>query len=491
MVKIFISYRRADSKKDAGRIYDRLVESFGKQNVFKDVDDIELGADFRGVLREAVAKCDILLAVIGKHWLTVTDDKTGKRRLDNPDDFVRIEIESALQRDKCLVIPLLVDGAFMPSADELPMNLRELAFKNATLVRDDPDFHKDVDKLIASIQRQYGTTPPPKNTPTTDVYDLIGKFYSANEAQNWDDARALLAEIRATGKIPRTFNADAFERDIWDFIQVQDRDREYAVLQKMVGKVTQTIRIWEGLLAFWEAYPTHDPDNLARFKPAPPKPVRSKLFDILPQPFDLITIPKGNVTLITEDTWADNYVPKGKAGTTFTVPEFQIAKYPATNAQFRLFIEAGGYKTDKWWTQAGIAQRNSDKWTQPRYWDDDKWNGADQPVVGVSWYEAVAFCLWLSETTGEKIMLPTEQGWQRAAQGDKGLIYPWGNDWNGNLCNNNVDGKGIGKTTPVRHYEGKGDSPFGVVDMAGNVWEWCSTAYKTGVEDLEGTDVRV
>lgn len=297
MVKIFISYRRADSKKDAGRIYDRLVEAFGRNNIFKDVDNIEIGDDFRGVLREAVAQCDILLAIIGKHWLNIADEKTGKRRLDNPDDFVRIEIESALQRDKCLVIPLLVDGASMPSADELPLNLRELAFKNAIIVRDDPDFHKDVDKLIDSIQRRYQTPPPP---PQKDVYTLIGEFYRVFGTQNWDEARILLAEIRATGKIPRTFNADTFESDIWDAIQIHDRDKDYSVLQHMVGKVAP-IRIWEGLLIFWEAYPNYDPDNLARFKPAPPKPIRKTALDLLPKSFAWMPISAGKVTLIPND----------------------------------------------------------------------------------------------------------------------------------------------------------------------------------------------
>jgi formylglycine-generating enzyme required for sulfatase activity len=155
-----------------------------------------------------------------------------------------------------------------------------------------------------------------------------------------------------------------------------------------------------------------------------------------------------------------------------------------TNAQFAKFIEAGDYKNENWWIAAGWQQRQQEKWTQPHYWGDAKWNGAEQPVVGVSWYEAVAFCLWLSDLTGEKIMLPTEDQWQYAAQGDDGREYPWGKKWDGSRCNNNVDNKGIGKTTPVRHYEGKGDSPFGVVDMAGNIWEWCMTDYDNKENDI-------
>jgi formylglycine-generating enzyme required for sulfatase activity len=190
---------------------------------------------------------------------------------------------------------------------------------------------------------------------------------------------------------------------------------------------------------------------------------------LMPAPFDWIEIPKQG---------------------------YSIAKYPVTNAQFRKFIEAEGYKNQQWWTQAGWKVReegwhhdggwkpSGTPWTEPRYWRDSKWNGDTQPVVGVSWYESVAFCLWLSEVTGEKIMLPTEEQWQYAAQGADGRIYAWGPKWDASRCNNNVDQKGVGKTTPVTQYEGKGDSPFGVVDMAGNVWEWCLTDYQNKTNDI-------
>jgi formylglycine-generating enzyme required for sulfatase activity len=208
---------------------------------------------------------------------------------------------------------------------------------------------------------------------------------------------------------------------------------------------------------------------------------------ILPAPFDLIEIPRGSVTLLW--IWDDNL--KKDEPQTFEVSTFTIAKYPVTNAQFAKFIDAKGYQNDNWWTADGLKVKQSEKWKEPHYWQDNKWNGATQPVIGVSWYEAIAFCLWLSAETGNNIVLPTEQQWQRAAQGDDGRIYPWGNDWDGSRCNNNVDKKGSGKTTRVTQYEGKGDSFFGVVDMAGNVGEWCRTAYETGSQELNGTDVRV
>ncbi|MCC6615369.1 MAG: SUMF1/EgtB/PvdO family nonheme iron enzyme [Anaerolineae bacterium] len=214
-----------------------------------------------------------------------------------------------------------------------------------------------------------------------------------------------------------------------------------------------------------------------RFKPTSPTPTRKRSLDLLPAPFAWIDIP-------------------GTSGKKWNDAPYKIAKYPVTNVQFRLFVETGGYRERKWWTEAGWQAReegwhydggwkpSGKPWLEPRYWNDGKWNGEEQPMVGVSWYEAVAFCLWLSDVTGENIMLPTEAQWQYAAQGDDGRDYPWGKKWDTSRCNNNVGGEGVGKTTPVRQYEGKGDSFFGVVDMAGNVWDWCLTDYDDNTNDV-------
>ena len=215
----------------------------------------------------------------------------------------------------------------------------------------------------------------------------------------------------------------------------------------------------------------------APVSPPPPKPTKPRSLDLLPAPFAWIDIPAGEVTLPE-----GGYVPKG--GQTFDVPTFKIAKYPLTNTQFATFMKADGYNQQKWWTVFGWEQRQKDQWTEPRYWQDAKWNGPEHPVVGVSWFEAVAFCQWLSETAGEKVMLATEQQWQRAAQGDKGLTYPWGSEWDGKRCNNSVKPESSNQTTPVRQYEGRGDSPYRVVDMAGNVWEWCLTSYNDGNSEI-------
>jgi len=148
---IFISYRRQDSADVTGRIYDRLVLSFDRRQVFKDVDSIPLGVDFRAHLGEVVGHCDVLLAVIGPQWLTASG--ADGRRLDDPADFVRIEIEAALARD-IPVIPLLVGGTGLPSAKELPQALAPITYRNGISVRPDPDFHRDMDRLIASLREQ-------------------------------------------------------------------------------------------------------------------------------------------------------------------------------------------------------------------------------------------------------------------------------------------------------------------------------------------------
>jgi TIR domain len=116
--RVFISYRREDTAYPAGWLYDRLADRYGTGQVFKDVDSIELGDNFVEAITGAVGSCDVLLALIGPRWLTITNDH-GRRRLDDRDDFVRLEIEAALNRP-VLVIPILADGAKMPRPRSCP-----------------------------------------------------------------------------------------------------------------------------------------------------------------------------------------------------------------------------------------------------------------------------------------------------------------------------------------------------------------------------------
>jgi hypothetical protein len=153
--KIFISYRRDDSAAGAGRVQNRLEREFGRDLLFMDVDAIPLGMNFVKVLLEEVAKYGVLLAVIGPNWLDARDED-GNRRLDNPKDYLRIEIAVALQRD-IPVIPILLDGARLPKADQLPKDLEELALRNGLEVRH-MSFQYDMDRLDPGTQTTIGAS---------------------------------------------------------------------------------------------------------------------------------------------------------------------------------------------------------------------------------------------------------------------------------------------------------------------------------------------
>ena len=150
MTKIFISYRRQDSKAIAGRIFDRLEARFGRDAVFMDIDSIPPGVDFHEWLNESVAKASVVLALIGRGWVDALDER-GLKRLENPNDFVRIEIEAALAR-KIPVIPLLIDGAPFPRIEELPPSLQPLTRRNAAFLDAGRDFNVHMARLIAALE---------------------------------------------------------------------------------------------------------------------------------------------------------------------------------------------------------------------------------------------------------------------------------------------------------------------------------------------------
>ena len=147
---IFISYRRQDASHLAGRLYDRLADRFGDAQIFMDVDTIELGRDFAEVIAGAIGSCQVLLALIGPRWLAAAGPD-GRPRLADPDDFVRLEIQTALDRD-IRVIPVLIDGAGMPGPGELPPPMARLSRRNALFMRHE-SFRRDADELVTAIER--------------------------------------------------------------------------------------------------------------------------------------------------------------------------------------------------------------------------------------------------------------------------------------------------------------------------------------------------
>lgn len=347
MSNIFISYRRADSSGYVIAIYDRLTQKFEREQIFRDLNTIEFGVDFVEAIENAVRQCDVMLTIIGLHWLNITDDN-GKRRLDDPNDFVRLEVGTGLRRD-IRVIPVLVGGASMPVATELPEDLQSLVRLNAFEVND-RDFDAHITHLAETIQH-------------------------------------------------------------------------LVVSHKQVN--------------LWTA---HLPDNL-------------------PQPFEWCEIPSGETTV---------EFPGDRGKQTFDVPRFFISKHPITNAQWDVFAQDNdGYANRRWWEFSDPAKQWRDRNPCPKS-HEMAWG--DHPKIHVTWFEALAFCNWLSDKTGLSIILPSEQQWQWSAQGTDRWVFPWGDSFDTNKAN--IDGSGIDKTTIVTQYA-QYPSPFGALDMGGNVFEWC------------------
>ncbi|NNJ11026.1 SUMF1/EgtB/PvdO family nonheme iron enzyme [Chloroflexales bacterium ZM16-3] len=228
------------------------------------------------------------------------------------------------------------------------------------------------------------------------------------------------------------------------------------------------------------------PTAMAATAMVPTAMVPTAIGEMLP---DLVEVPTGPFLMGSSaaDTQAfDDEKPQH----TLALPTYWIGKTEVTNAQFRPFVEGDGYTNPDYWTDDGWQWRVTNQITEPGYWRDSNRNADNRPVVGVSWYEAMAYVRWLSTQTGLDFRLPSEAEWEKAARGTDGGIYPWGNTW--------VDGQTnglmvIGYTAAVGTYP-DGASPYGALDMAGNVAEWTRSEFRAypydaqdGRENVTGT----
>ncbi|MFH1742485.1 MAG: SUMF1/EgtB/PvdO family nonheme iron enzyme [bacterium] len=220
----------------------------------------------------------------------------------------------------------------------------------------------------------------------------------------------------------------------------------------------------------------------------------------------MVLIPSGEYTMGAPDGAAEDLLPLQRSvRRTARLEAYEIGRYEITNAEYAAFIRDGGYQNRSYWSDEGwtakerLGRRYPEAWMDRRYWQTrlrDVENDRN-PVVGVSWYEARAYCRWLSAKAGFRFDLPTEGQWEAAARGTQNFLFPWGDRWDPERCNcgDDTDGNGQGDggidgyslTAPVGTYPA-GASPFGCYDMAGNVYEWCLNRFE---EEGSGAAYRV
>ncbi len=482
--KLFISYRSSDAAKVDKIAKDLTLLKYDdgtpRYSTWQDKHNLPPASpNWWDAIVDAIIDCDIFVFNLSRASLQ--------------SDVCRAELDYAYQLN-LPVIPIVLDGEFFLNEHSgkydlpketwalVPERLREaqLLFYVGT------DFYGRFEQAVGVFERNWPRRLTAKRPLTPDTKSLHGSNHALY------DAACDYAERLAFADAEKHFSALVLRNDSdyaevaaqWlellrlyaELVEIDERRSAAFIFGKKWGTYTGLFpkEFLEGIFdpKGFAARATHEAEAAPAPLPAIRKLSKPRIIDLLPAPFAWVEIPK-----------------KG----------YSIAKYPVTNTQFAKFIDAGGYDERKWWTDAGWEAKlkgwawdekkrewspTNNAWTQTRFWQDSKWNGAEQPVVGVSWFEAVAFCLWLSDVTGEKIMLSTEDQWQYAAQGDDGRKFSWGNEWDCPRCNNSVEPCVSNVTTPVRQYQGKGDSAFGVVDMAGNVWEWCLTGYDNNTNDI-------
>lgn len=309
------------------------------------------------------------------------------------------------------------------------------------------------------------------SAPTVSRETIIDDAAEALDNGDFDRAVFLLKQAQEIGYSSKFIDVGAVLREAESLLERQaylrEAEREYRSIVALIKRKRTFKHGCDAFRGFRKQFPDYDPEGLA---------VICLTLD-LPL-LQWCSIPAGEVV-----------VEQGKKKLTYYVPTFSMSKYPITNRQFQSFIDdEEGYDCDKWWSFSVESMQWHKEHPQPL---EAKFTELDHPRGNVCYYEAVAFCQWLSHKSGLHISLPTEQQWVRAAQGDDHRLYPWGNKFDPANCNTR-EAK-IGKTTPVTQFP-NGASPFQVCDMAGNVWEWCATPFTRTTdrgEKITGTPTQV
>jgi formylglycine-generating enzyme required for sulfatase activity len=423
---IFVGYRRDDTADVAGRIYDAMAQRFGKQRVFKDVDNIGPGVDFGDYIKTVLPRCRVALVLIGPHWLE-SKDETGKRRLDDDHDWVRIEIETALATPGVLVVPVLVNGARMPRGEEVPDTLKPLLRRNAAIIRRDPDFHDDVERLATAIRSSV-------NTGIIDLSKIGGK--SAAPAPAPSRERTNRTPLLISGAIAAALALVAIGFGVSRWLPTRGAET--------VEEQTATVEPAPQDGAETQQPQTQEPSAQ---QPSAAPPTQSAT-TTLPSPTRV------------EEPVRTPPVSAGALPAMVRIPgrNFEVGRYEVTFAQWDACVAGGGCN--------GYRP------------NDEGWGRGNRPVIYVSWNDAQAYVQWLSQRTGQRYRLLTEAEWEYAARAGTTTNFWWGdqdpvcdpgarNGAQSYSCTPN-------RTLPVGSFQPNG---FGLYDVHGNVYEWVEDCY--------------
>lgn len=308
---------------------------------------------------------------------------------------------------------------------------------------------------------------------TDNVTAIITRAADAMEAGRYDEAVFLLKRAVEQGVRVQYISLENMLREAEAGLDEQMKKRasenEYCTIAELIRrKRTRPIGI-AAFERFHQDYPDYDPEGLAEFVSAnrgygaesvPVTLMKPRARPVIPM-LEWCDVTLGKLIVVT-----------GKNGharkDALSVAAFYISRYPVTNAQYDVFVnDPEGYADPRWWDFSQAAHDWREKNPEPAA---GKFQGDNRPRENVTWFEAMAFCAWLSARTSLKITLPTRQQWQRAARGDDHRLYPWGDEFDTQFANT-LESK-VRMTSEVRRYDA-GVSPFGVIDMAGNTWEWC------------------
>jgi len=423
-MKIFISYRRDDTRTVVGRIYDKLTPIFGDKNVFRDIDIIPPGTDFRDVLYTLILECDVMLVIIGDKWLSL-ENEYGRPRIEDPTDFVHMEVAKALDL-YITVIPVLIPPARMPGEDALPIQISDLAYQNAWRIGEDPDFHRDMDGLINHLKIIETTIPV--------EYQAKNHKSKLTPPKSWQLVlRTLLVFVVSTvvalGVIAITY------------LQYESTSAPIQVEEQVIIEApTNTIDNSSAyVLSTATASPTLEPTTPAPTNTTDP----------------VIALAYSNIN--NNASW----IPYSQEfnGIAMTLVPTGCFRMGGDEELLHTVCITQPYWIDRF--EVSVEQFNTvgGQTANPTGWSEN------QPRTDINWFEAGAYC---SQRGGR---LPTEAEWEYAARGVDSLIFPWGNTFIYDFAHVPTY---TGAPSPVGSRPGN-VSWVGAFDMTGNVWEWTNT----------------